>query len=168
MDTELDHEAVLAPIFMRRIHPHRSLSRGNFHILLLVFCATSFVSSLPFVLMGAWPVAGFMGLDVLAFWFAFRTNFADAKAYEDITLTPLECALAKVSARGARRQWHFNPIWLRMTREEDEEYGLQKLALISRGTQVEVAGFLGPDAKKAFADEFSLALSEAKRGPRFS
>jgi uncharacterized membrane protein len=156
------------PLLVMRLRPHRSLSRRNFHLLMMVFGLASFVSSMPFVIAGAWPVAGFMGLDVALFYWAFRANFRAARAYEDVRLTPIELLLAKVSPKGRRAEWRFHPAWVRLLREEHEEYGVQRLALESRGRSVEVAGFLGPREKADFATELSAALAQARRGPRFS
>ena len=157
-----------SPIFSARLKPHRSLSRSNFRILMMIFSGASFFSTLPFVLLGAWPVAGFMGIDVAIFYFAFRANFRAARAYEDVKVTFFELALAKVSARGERSEWHFNPAFVRLERERHEEFGTQRLALMSRGKAVEIATFLGPAAKAAFAADLSRALATARRGPRFS
>lgn len=155
-------------IFAARLTPHRSLGPGNFRLLLLcVACASAFVT-LPFFLLGAWPIVGFMGLDVLLFYLAFRANFRAARAYEDVTLTPVELQVAKVSSGGARAEWRFNPAWVRLEREEHEAYGTCSLALVSRGRRLEIAGFLGPDQKAQFADVLSRALAEARRGPQFS
>ena len=155
-------------IFETRLRPHRSLSPRGFGWLMLAFGGGMLASSLPFLILGAWPIAGFMGLDVLLIYVAFRLNYRAARAYEDVCVTPIELRVEKVSARGARRQWRFNPSWVRLEREEMEEYGTQKLALISRGRRLEIASFLGPDAKSDFADGLSRALSEARRGPRFN
>ncbi|MDB5545165.1 MAG: hypothetical protein JWO64_2314 [Hyphomicrobiales bacterium] len=155
-------------IFSARLTPHRSLSRSNFRLLLIVVGAAGLFTALPFVILGAWPVAGFMGLDVALIYFAFRANFRDARAYEDVTLTPLELHLAKVSAKGARADWRFNPSWVRLEREEDEEFGLQRLSVASRGASIEIAHYLGPDDKARFATELSRALAEARRGPRYN
>jgi uncharacterized membrane protein len=155
-------------IFAARLHPHRSLSRRNFHILILVFSAISFTATLPFVFIGAWPVAGFMGLDVALLYFAFRANFRAARAYEDVRVTPLELMLAKVSPKGVKAEWRFHPSWVRLHKEEHEEFGVQKLALVSRGQSVEIGNFLGPEEKARFASGLSRALAEARRGPQFS
>ena len=162
------HDPADARLFDVRISPHRSLTRRNFRILMALFAGVSIASSLPFVILGAWPVAGFMGLDVAILYLAFQASFKSARAYEDIVVTPLELLLAKVSARGARREWRFHPAWVRLDKDEHAEFGLQRLAISSRGRSVEVAGFLGPDAKADFAFGLSLALHEARRGPRFS
>lgn len=155
-------------IFATRLRPHRSLGRRGFTWLICIFAAISTAVSVPFYLMGAWPVVGFFGLDVFVLWLAFRANFRAARAYEDLSLTPIELQVAKVSARGARAEWRFNPSWVRLEREEHEEFGTQRLALVSRGSTLEIAGFLGPDAKAEFATTFAQALAEARRGPRFS
>jgi len=155
-------------LFSARLKPHRSLTRRNFHVLLMVFSGASLFPSLLFVLLGAWPVVGFMGLDVAIFYVAFLANFRAARAYEDVQVTPFELRLAKVSAKGRRAEWRFNPVWVRLEREEHEEFGTQRLALVSRGRSVEVAAFLGPDEKADFAAALSRALAEARRGPRYS
>ena len=155
------------PLFSARLTPHRSLSHANFRLLLLIFSGAAFVTALPFIFLGAWPVMGFMGLDVVLFYVAFRANYRDARAYEDVSVTPLELHLAKVSAKGARADYHFNPLWVRLEKEEDEEFGLQKLAVASRGSSVEVARYLDPDRKAVFARDLSQALAEARRGPRY-
>lgn len=157
-----------AQIFAAHITPHRSLSERNFRVLFTLFAGAAFFTTLPFLFLGAWPIIGFMGLDVFLFWLAFRINFRDARAYEDICLTPVELAVSKVSAKGARREWRFNPLWVRLTRDEDEEFGLRHLHVVSRGNELEIAHHLDQASKAEFAGEFSKALALAKRGPLFS
>ena len=52
--------------------------------------------------------------------------------------------------KGRRAEWRFHPAWVFIDKVEHQEFGLQRLALRSRGTSVEVAGFLGADAKADF------------------
>ena len=157
-----------APIFEVRLHPHRSMTRGQFKVLLVCVALAGFVTSMPFVLMGAWPVAGFFGVDVLLVYLAFSASFRAARAYEDLVLTPLELQIAKVSAKGRRAEWRFNPNWVRLEREEHEEFGTQRLNIVSRGLRLELAGFLGPDAKADLAQRLSRALAQARRGLFYS
>jgi uncharacterized membrane protein len=133
-----------------------------------VTCVASALFSLPFYLMGAWPIVGFLGLDVALLYFAFRLNYRAARAYEDFRLTYFELQFARVNAAGLRREWRFAPAWVRLERVDHEEFGLQRLSLLSRGRRWDVAKFLGPDQKAEFADEFTSALNEARRGPRYS
>jgi uncharacterized membrane protein len=157
-----------APLFGVRLNPHRSLGPDGFRLLMFVAFVCSALASLPFYLMGAWPVVGFMGLDVLALFLAFRANFRAARAYEELRLTPLELLFARVSRHGARREWRFNPSWVRFERTDHEEFGTQRLALVSGGRSLEVGAFLGPDQKAELATQFTRALAQARRGPRFS
>jgi uncharacterized membrane protein len=154
-------------LFAARLQPHRSLGRRNFRMVMMAFLGANIFTSLPFIFFGAWPVAGFLGLDVLLFYLAFKANFRSARAYEDVKVTVFELLLAKVSASGERAEWRFNPAFVRLEREEDEEFGTVRLALVSRGKSVEVAGFLGPDEKASFASALTRALNEARRGRRF-
>ena len=70
-----------------RLKPHRSLSGTQFRVLMIVFALVGTATSLPFVIAGAWPVGGFMGLDVAVVYLAFRASFRSARAYEDISVT---------------------------------------------------------------------------------
>ena len=67
--------------------PHRSLSPKGFVILMSVIAGFNFIGGLFFYAIGAWPVVGFMGLDVALIWWAFRANFADARRAEHIEIT---------------------------------------------------------------------------------
>lgn len=156
------------PIFERRLRPHRSLSQGQLRLLLLAVGAVGVVTSMPFVIVGAWPVAGFFGVDVVLVYLAFAASFRSARAYEDLSLTPLELQVAKVSPKGVRAEWRFNPSWVRLERDEHDEFGTQRLDLVSRGLRVEVAGFLGPGAKADLAQDLQRALAQARRGHIYS
>ena len=83
-------------------------------------------------------------------------------------MTPLELQLDKVPVRGRTREFRFNPAWVRLDRSEHEEFGLQKLALVSHGRSVEFGSFLGPDQKAVVAGDLSMALARARRGPDLS
>jgi uncharacterized membrane protein len=56
-------------------------------------------------------------------------------------------------------------VWTSLDVQAHEEFGIERLFLVSRGRRLAVAAFLGPDEKASFADALRAALSEAKRGP---
>src|SRR6478672_156078 len=101
-------------LFSARLTPHRSLNRTGFLVLMVFLSAVSFAAGAAFLLMGAWPVFGFFGLDVLAIYWAFRVNFYRAQALEEITITASELRLRRVSHRGHEIEWVFNPLWVRL------------------------------------------------------
>jgi uncharacterized membrane protein len=157
-----------APLFEDTLTPHRSLGRRGFRALMLATCCATTALSVPFYLLGAWPIIGFFGIDVLAIYVAFRMNFRAARACEHFYLTYFELKFARVSAKGARREWRFTPAWVRLERVDDEEYGPQRLTLHSRGRSWQIARGVGPDRKAEFAGAFTRALAEARQGPRYS
>src|SRR5580692_4252596 len=152
-------------IFSAVITPHRSLGPTGFLIFMLAIGGLSFVSGMIFVMLGAWPVFGFFGLDVLLIYLAFRANYRSARAYEEVTVTASELTLRQVSHRGRVREWTLNPLWVRLERIVHEEFGIERLFLVSRGHRLPIAAFLGPSEKASFASALTNAISEAKRGP---
>ena len=154
-----------APIFAAVITPHRSLTSTGFLIFMLCIGGLSFASGVVFLMLGAWPVFGFLGLDVLLVYWAFRANFRAARAYEEVTVTATELTVRKVSHHGAVREWTLNPVWVRLDRAVHEEFGIERLFLVSHGRRLSVANFLSPDEKASFATALSAALGEARRGP---
>src|SRR4051794_33394885 len=155
-------------IFSALLTPHRSLNRTGFLAVMLFLSAVSFVTGLVFLMMGAWPVFGFFGLDVLVIWWAFKVNFRSARAREEIVVTPTELRVRRVSHRGQVVEWSFNPLWVRLDTEVDEDFGIEHLYLISRGHQIQIARFLGPDEKASFYKGLVEALNAARRGPTYN
>jgi uncharacterized membrane protein len=152
------------PVFAAVIRPHRSLGHDGFRIVMTLCCLASVVASIPFVVLGFWPVAGFFGLDFLALYIAFRVNFRSGESFEEVILTPIQLLVRQVTHRGKASEWRFNPLWTRLDREEDAEYGLQTLSLSSRGQHVVIARDLSPPERADLADELGRALSDVKRG----
>ena len=133
-------------------------------MVMVLVCLASLVASIPFLVMGFWPVAGFFGLDFLGLYIAFRVSYRQGEAFELLELTPIRLLLRKVTPRGEVREWRFNPLWTRLDREIDDEFGLQKLALASRGERVVIARDLSPPERETLAESFGRALSDVKRG----
>ena len=52
-------------LFEARLKPHRSLSRAGFIAVMAVLGGASLTVGSAFLMMGAWPIFGFFGLDVL-------------------------------------------------------------------------------------------------------
>jgi uncharacterized membrane protein len=157
--------AVDPKIFSAIITPHRSLGPTGFLIFMLCLGGLSFISGVIFVSLGAWPVFGFFGLEVLLVYFAFRANYRSARAYEEVIVTASELTVRKVNHRGGVREWTVNPLWVRLERIVHEEFGIERLFLVSHGRRLVIAGFLGPAEKASFARALTNALGEAKRGP---
>lgn len=134
--------------------PHRSLSRRGFLIVMGFIAAANFALGLAFYMIGAWPVLGFLGLDVLAVWWAFKANFADARRAERIEITAHEMILQRMAEGAAPAEQRFVRAWARVELEEN-----RGLFLSSKGLRTEIARFLTPDERKQLAATLRAALA---------
>ena len=165
---QIDPNTPEPELFSALLTPHRSLNRTGFVVLMAFLSIVSFVAGVAFLLMGAWPVFGFFGLDVLVIYWAFKVNFRTAQAREEISVTPSELRVRRVSHRGHVAEWVLNPLWVRLDQQVHEEYGVERLYLVSRGHHVSIGRFLGPDEKASFAKALNTALIAARRGVTYN
>jgi uncharacterized membrane protein len=165
---DFDPDAAEPTLFSALLTPHRSLNRTGFLVLMAFLSVISFAAGIAFLLMGAWPVFGFFGLDVLAIYWAFKINFRRARACEEILVTASELRVRRVSHRGQVSEWVLNPLWVQIDQKTHEEFGIEKLYLVSRGRRLAIASFLGPDEKASFIKALSAALQTARRGPTYN
>src|ERR1700760_3053157 len=146
-------------LFSAVLTPHRSLNRTGFLLVMTFLTVISFVAGVAFWMMGAWPVFGFFGLDVLAIYIAFKVNFRRAKASEEISVTPSELRVRRISHRGHVVEWVLHPLWVQLDQIAHEEFGIERLYLVSRGRRVSIGSFLGPDEKASFASALRAGLA---------
>jgi uncharacterized membrane protein len=161
--TQFPTESTEPTLYAATLRPHRSLSPAGFLAVMSVLAGVSFAAGTAFLMMGAWPIFGFFGLDVALVYLAFRANFRAARAYEDIHMTPNRLLVRQVSARGEARDNVSNPRWVRLETTRDEDYGMTRLALISRGVPLVIGAFLAPRQREEVADGLAAALATAKR-----
>ena len=155
-------------LFSALLTPHRSLNRTGFLVLMGFISTVSSAAGVAFWLMGAWPVFGFFGLDVLAIYWAFRVNFRRAKASEEIRLTPSELHVRRISHRGHVVEFTFNPLWVQLDRITHAEFGIQRLYLVSKGRRIAIGSFLGAEEKESFSNALIAGLQAARRGPTYN
>jgi uncharacterized membrane protein len=157
-----------AELFSALLTPHRSLSGAGFLALMTFVIVISFAAGIAALLMGAWPVFGFFGLDVLAIYWAFKINFRHARASEEIRVTASELRVRRTNHRGHVMEFVLNPLWVQLDQKIHAEYGIEKLYLLSKGRRLSIGSFLGPDEKASFAKALLAALQAAKRGPSYN
>ncbi len=101
---------------------------------MLVLGLISITVSVVFVTIGAWPVCGFFGLDVLLVYLAFRLSYRSARQRETLRLAEEEFTVERVGIRGDRRFWRFQPFWLRVVYEEHPDES-NRLSVTSHGQE---------------------------------
>jgi uncharacterized membrane protein len=152
-----------APHFSALLTPYRSLSPGGFAVLMAVAAGAIVIPALLFVTIGAWPIAGFLGLDILALWLAFKLNYRAAKAREEISVSRTHLVIRKVAPSGRAVEHDFNPFWAKLNVARHPEIGVTAMQVAGEGRSVGVGAFLNPDDRESFATAFSGALAAARR-----
>jgi len=94
-------------------------------------------------------VFGFLGLDVLLVYWAFRVNYRSARAYEVVTVTPSELTVRKVSYHGRVRNGRSIRSGSGSTATEHKEFGIERLFLVSHGRRLPIAASWAHARRKA-------------------
>jgi len=152
-----------ASAFRAVLYSHRSLGPRGFLILMLAIGSISFVTGLVFLMMGAWPIMGFFGLDVLLVYIAFRLNYRAGRAFELIELTRETLKLTQVAPTGDRQTFEFNPYWVRVQFSERPD-GRTRLSLTSHGSELEFGRLLNDEERRDFAATLRGALAATRSG----
>jgi uncharacterized membrane protein len=149
-------------IFSATLVPHRSLGRRGFLVLMGGIAGLWFLLGLLFWSLGAWPIVGFGGLDILAIYLAFKLNYRAARHYEEVAVSRSEVIVRKVAASGRSQELRFNPHWVRLEVEDIEDEGVARVTLRTRDRRVPVGAFLNPEDRRSFARAFGAALAAAR------
>jgi uncharacterized membrane protein len=144
-------------LFKALIVPHRSLSRGALRILLCAIAAVCCITSGVFVWLGAWPVGGFTGLELLLAGCLVRLHVRGAKATELVLLTYRSLSVVRTDPDGVRRTHVLPPAWLSV-RLQERAGRVPALLLVGQGRMLEIGASLGDTEKRSLADAVAEAL----------
>jgi uncharacterized membrane protein len=160
----LPPELPAAPLFDAILYPHRSLPPLGFALMMSAVVAVSAAVGAGFVLIGAWPVTGFFGLDVLLLFLAFRWNYRQGRRAELIRLDREGLTVRRIEPDGRQREWRFEPYWVRVAFDDPPRYD-STLILRSHGRQLVLGAFLTVPERQEVARALEAALA-AHRGPQ--
>ncbi len=152
------------PVFSVTLSPHRSLSPTGAAVFLGGFGGLNLIAGTLFWYLGAWPVMGFMGLDVLLVWFALRWNSRQSFRSEKVSLTRSELHLCRFDPYGRLLEKLVFPRgFVQIDLEEDHEREMiGRLFLRSRGRAYEFGSFLGAQERLALARSLERVLAIPK------
>jgi uncharacterized membrane protein len=153
------------PLFEIRMAANRSLSAGGLRIVILLLTAASLLVGLLFWSMGAWPVPGFCGLEVLVAVWLLRRSARATRATEAIVLSRESLLLRRTDMRGTASETRLPPFWLRVELL-DRPAAPVRVRLVGHGISEEVGGLLGEDARRDLARALRAALQHCN-SPRF-
>jgi len=165
--TETAHpeHAVIDPYvyFDAELRPYRSLGPTGFMVVMSSIAAGGFIIGLAFFLAGAWPVAGFCGLEVLLIYGAFKLNYRSARRCERVRLTDDGLLVRHVEPSGKEKTWHLEPTWLSIDLDNPPKHESQ-LVIRNRTERITIGSFLMPGERGEVAMALRQAL-DAYRAP---
>lgn len=147
------------------IVPHRSLSRRGLRLLVGAICTLSVGTTAVFWWLGAWPIAGFNGVEITAALLLLRHNARAVRSNEVILLTESSLRVVRTAMDGTRTEREVPPAWLRVDVQE-RPGRVPGLYLASHGTRVEIGAALGEPEKLDLAAALKDALHRW-RNPSF-
>ena len=151
-----------ATYFDAVLHPNRSLGGCGFVLLMAALAALSFVAGIVFISVGAWPVFGFLGLDVLLIWLAFRASYRSGRLIETVRLTDAALEVRRVDAYGRSEAWRVPPLWLKVELDNAGEHDC-RVTLRSHGEALVLGAFLAPAERQDLAQALRDALRRQRQ-----
>ena len=143
--------------------PHRSLNRSGFLVLFGLVVFINAVMAIFFLVLKAWPVFGFLGVDVALVWFAFRANENSAQQSERIVIEGDDLRLIKQRPKKQVVEQSFNRRWTKVLLEYDDAREIVgRMFLVSHGKRTEIASFLGADERRSLANELNAVMTSPK------
>lgn len=150
------------PLFAATLTPNRSLTRRGYRYVIALACVLATIPGIVFFSLGAWPIVGFLGLDVLAIGWALAASMKSGKQYEEVTLWPDELEVKQVAANGKVELKRFNPFFVKLVIDRDFNEKTTALHLRTREGDLVIGAFLNADDKASFAKVFGTALKKAR------
>jgi uncharacterized membrane protein len=153
-------------LFEAVTRPPAGLSTRGMRWLCGLAAAAAAVPALLFAVLGAWPVLGFVGGELLLVLGLVALHRRWNRAAEEIILLTEDGLLVRRhDGRGLHEEVRLDPYWSRLELEE-RAGAVPVLRAHARGRSVEIGRFLSPEGEQ----ELEQALTAALRGyrtPRF-
>jgi uncharacterized membrane protein len=149
-------------LFRAHLTPHRSLSRRAFRRIMIAVTLFSLTVSAVTFFAGAWPVFGFMGLDIALVYFALKLSYRSGRVSETLELDERMLSVERIDPRGLSRSWRLQPAWLKV---ELAEPILPQTPIVLRthGQTLPIAVFLHPLQRREIAADLRSALARWRR-----
>lgn len=154
--TEAGAEAIVITLW-----PYRSLSLRGFQILIAVLASLMTVIGLGFYLLGAWPVIGFLGLEILVVWYAFKWNYRSGQLIETVAITPQQVDVTRTDWRGRETTVRLSGAWIKAELDVKEKRR-ERLYLRQHAHKLEIGAFMPPSEKLSLANALNAAFSRLR------
>ena len=141
--------------------PYRSLSKRGFRNLMFTVSFIFFSIGVYFWYLGAWPVFGFLGLDVFLLYYAFKINYKSGEIFETIKIIKENLLITRNYPSGKKQTWNLEPYWTRVEILNPVRHQ-HNLVIKSKNKVVLLGSFLNYDDKKKLFNQIESALKLLK------
>lgn len=152
-------------VFEAIITPHRSLSPAGLRRVIAALLLLSATVSTGLWFVGAWPVVGFNGAEMLLAVVLLRRNARERRREERLVLSDTGLHILRTDLGGRQTSRRLDSAWLNAVLQ-DRPGRAPALLLVERGRQLEVGAALGEDEKRDLAAALRAALHR-HRNPVF-
>ena len=154
--TDAGAEAIVITLW-----PYRSLSLRGFQIFLIVLTGLMSLIGIGFYLLGAWPVIGFLGLEIFVVWYAFKWNYRSGQLVETVEITPQQVDVTRTDWRGRTTTVRLNGAWIKVELDTKEKRR-EKLYLRHHAHRLEIGAFMPPSEKPSLARALNMAFTRLR------
>jgi uncharacterized membrane protein len=144
------------------LEPSRSLSPRGFNRVILALGAVSAALGMVFLAQGAWPITGFLGLEIFALWLVFRVSFRKQCARTYVLVTADDVLVRKVDGWGRERRARLAAHFARVEFDHTAD-GPNALRVAASSRAYALGEHLTPKERESFARRLSDALIDARR-----
>jgi len=144
------------------VEPPSSLSTRGFDRVMLGVGGASFLMGCVFIVVHAYPVAGFLGLEVLLLWLLFRRSMRARSARTYLRVTAETVDVRKVDARGRERHARLPALFARVEFDRLAP-GPGALRLSHSGRRYAIGEHLTQRERESLARRLDQALAAARR-----
>ena len=162
-----DHEHGPRIYFVREIRPNRSLSRGAIVVVLAIFAAFNLFTTVFLLIIHAYPVPFFLGLDMVGVTLAFVVlDRRQNSRIEQVRVSSDEVRVVRRPKGKSLTVWSSAPAFTRVAMDETDE-DQPRVALTSSGRRFDIGLELGASGRTQLAQELERAILAA-RSERYS
>jgi uncharacterized membrane protein len=144
------------------LEPPKSLSQQGAQRVLWLLAAASAALAIGFLSIGAYPVTGFMGAELLLLWFAFRWTQKPRSARTYVRVTSQSLLVLRVDNRGREARARLPSSFARVEHDRQAS-GPGALRVSASGKSYAIGEHLNPEEQASFARCLQGALAAVRR-----
>jgi uncharacterized membrane protein len=148
------------------LRPNRSLSNTETLAFFALTCAVSFSIAIGFLLMGAWIVLPFAGLEMGLLGLVLYLVSVRSGEREEVVVSRDTLRVARFGSRTAR-SWSFQRHWVRVRLEPSfYRWYAKRLKIVSHGRALEIGRMLAEEERMKLAEALEALVGEHADRPR--